>query len=204
MVAALSVRVYTGTNAATESAAQTGIDLISADNATNTSGNRTSNPVTVNTNSFEKHLRLKIDTSPANGVTNFQWWTPGSGTTNVALRAKEAIGTGGATPGTGDSTPTASAMGSDIDAYTRSSGSKGTWDATSYVTQNNVTKALLLQLQPATAANPGNWTETISFSYDETAVRRNLALHIEDGLPAPHSGPTITGSRFNAREFLVY
>ena len=59
MAAALSLRVYTGATAATESAAVTGIDFISADNATNSSGNRSSNPVTVGTNSFEKHLRLK-------------------------------------------------------------------------------------------------------------------------------------------------
>jgi hypothetical protein len=168
MVASLTLRVYTGTNAATESSAQTGIDLISADNATNSLGNRQANPVTVGTNSFEKHLRLRIDTAPANAVTNFLWWTDGSGTTNVALRAKEAVGTGGATPGTGDSTPTATSMTGDLDAYTRTSGAKGTWDAASYSTQNHVTKALLLQLQPSGAADPGNWSETINFSYDET------------------------------------
>ncbi len=168
MVAALSLRVYTSTTATTESAAQTGIDLISADNATNTLGNRQANPVTVATNSFEKHLRLKVDTAPANAVTNFLWWTDGTTTTNVAFRAKEAIGTGGASPGTGDTTPSATAMATDIDAYTRVVGAKGTWDATSYSTLNNVTKALLLQLQPAAAADPGNWSETISYSFDET------------------------------------
>jgi hypothetical protein len=169
MVAALSVRVYTSTNAATESAAVTGIDFISADNATNSSGNRTSNPVTVGTNSYEKHLRLKVDTSPANGVTNFLFWTDGAGTANVGLRAKAAVGTGGATPGTGDTTPSTTSMTGDTDAYAATSGAKVQWDSASYVTQNNVTKALLLQLQPTGSANPGNWTqETINYSYDET------------------------------------
>lgn len=168
MVAALSLRVYTSTSAATESSAQTGIDLESADNATNSLGNRQSNPVTVGTNSYEKHLRLKIDTAPANAVTNFLWWTDGSGTANVGFRAKEAVGTGGATPGTGDTTPSTTTMTSDIDAYTRVSGAKGTWDSTSYSTLNNVTKALLLQLQPTASADPGNWSETINYSYDET------------------------------------
>lgn len=169
MVAVLTVRVMTGSSAGTQSASVTGIDFISADNATNSSGNRTSNPVVVGTNSFEKHLRLAVDTSPANGVTNFLFWTDGSGTANVGLRAKAAIGTGGSTPGTGDTTPTATTMTGDTDAYAATSGAKVQWDASSYVTITNVTKALLLQLQPTGSANPGNWTqETINYSYDET------------------------------------
>lgn len=169
MVAALSIHVYTGTNAATESGAVTGIDFISADNATNSLGNRTANPVVVGTNSFSKAIRLKVDTSPANGVTNFLFWTDGAGQANVGLRVKLAQGTGGATPGTGGVTNSASALTSDSDAYTLTSGAKGTWDTASYVTQNNVTKALILQLQPTGSATPGNWTqETLNFSYDET------------------------------------
>lgn len=170
MVAVLDVRVYTGTNAATESAAGvSGIDFISADNATNSSGNRTSNPVVVGTNSYEKHLRLKITTPPANGVTNFKFWTDGAGQANVGLRAKLAVGTGGATPGTGDTTPSATTMTGDADAYSYTSGAKGTWDSASYSATNAVTKAMLLQLQPTASADPGNWTqETLNYSYDET------------------------------------
>ena len=169
MAAALSVRVYTGTNAGTESAAQTGISFLSIDSAATDSGTRAANPVAAGSNSFEKHVRLKIDTAPANAVTNFLWWTDGAGQSNVNLRAKEGVGTGGATPGTGDTTPSASAMASDINAYTRTSGAKGTWDSASYSTQNHVTKALLLQLQPQAGAAAGPWTqETINYQYDET------------------------------------
>ena len=169
MVATIDLHVYTGVNAGTESATVTGIDLISADNATNSSGNRTTNPVTAGTNSFEKHLRLKLGVAPANAVTNFLFWTDGAGTANVGLRAKAAVGTGGATPGTGDTTPTATTMTGDTDAYAATSGAKVQWDAASYSTLNNVTKALLLQLQPTGSATPGNWTqETINYSYDET------------------------------------
>lgn len=168
MPASLSVRVYTSTNAATESTAQTGISFLSIDSAATDSTTRQNNPVQAGSASYEKHLRLKIDTAPAVSVSNFKWWTDGSGTANVALRAKEGVGTGGATPGTGDTTPSATAMSSDIDAYTRTSGSKGTWDSASYSTINHVTKALLLQLQPNASATPGAWTqETINFSYDE-------------------------------------
>lgn len=169
MAAVLTLHAYTGTNAATESSAITGIDFISADNATNSSGNRTSNPVAVGTNSFSKHLRLKVATSPSNGVTNFKFWTDGTGQSNVGLRAKLAVGSGGATPGSGDSTPSATALSGDADAYTYTSGAKGTWDSASYVTTGHVTKSLVLQLQPTGSATAGNWTqETFNYSYDET------------------------------------
>jgi len=168
MAAVLSVRVYTSTNAATESAAQTGVSFLSIDSSATDSGTRQTNPVVAGTASYEKHLRLKVDTSPAVSVSNFLWWTDGTPSSNVALRAKEGVGTGGATPGTGDTTPSATAMSSDIDAYSRTSGAKGTWDSGSYVTQNDVTKALLLQLQPNGSATPGAWAqETINYSYDE-------------------------------------
>lgn len=169
MAATVTLRVYTGTNAATESAAVTGIDFISADNATNSLANRTANPVTVGTNSFEKHLRLKIDSGIINSIGNVKFWTDGTGQANVGLRAKLAIGTGGASPGTGDTTPTATAMASDIDAYTCTAASKCTWDSGSYTTNTHVTKALLLQLQPTASAAAGNWTqETLNYSYDES------------------------------------
>lgn len=169
MAATVTLRVYTGTNAATESSAVTGIDFISADNATNSLANRQANPVTVGTNSFEKHLRLKIDSGIINSIGNVKFWTDGTGQANVALRGKLAVGTGGASPGTGDTTPTATAMTGDQDAYTCTSGAKCTWDSGSYTTNTHVTKALLLQLQPNASAAAGNWTqETLNYSYDET------------------------------------
>lgn len=169
MAATVTLRVYTGTNAATESSAVTGIDFISADNATNSLANRQANPVTVNTNSFSKHLRLKIDSGIINSVGNVKFWTDGSGQSNVALRAKLAQGTGGASPGTGGTTPSATALTGDVDAYTLTSGSKGTWDSASYTTNTHVTKELQLQLQPNASAAAGNWTqETLNYSYDET------------------------------------
>lgn len=169
MAATVTLRVYTSTNAATESGAVSGIDFISADNATNSLANRTANPITVGTNSYEKHLRLKIDSGIINSVGNVKFWTDGAGQSNVALRAKLAVGTGGASPGSGDSTPTDSAMSGDQDAYACTSGAKCTWDSSSYTTNTHVTKALLLQLQPNASAAAGNWTqETLNYSYDET------------------------------------
>lgn len=169
MAATIGVFVYTGSNAATESTAQTGISFLSIDSSATDSGTRQANPVVAGTSSFEKHLRLKATVAPAVSWGNIKWWTDGAGQANVNLRAKEAVGTGGATPGTGDSTPSATAMTGDIDAYTRTSGAKGTWDATASIGGlNTVSKALLLQLQPQAAAAPGAWTqETINYSYDE-------------------------------------
>jgi hypothetical protein len=85
MAASLSLRVYTSTNAATESGVVTGIDFISADNATNSLGNRQANPITVGTNSYEKWLKLKVDTAPANSVSNFKIWGDGGVMTSTTL-----------------------------------------------------------------------------------------------------------------------
>ena len=169
MAATVTVRTYTGTNAATESGAATPtIAFLSTDSAASDSGTQVANPVTVGTNSFSKHLRLKIDSGIINSIGNVLFWTDGSGTANVGLRAKLAVGTGGATPGTGDSTPSATALTADADAYTYTSGSKGTWDSASYTVNTHVTKALVLQLQPTGSAAAGNWSETLNYSYEES------------------------------------
>src|ERR1041384_3137956 len=85
MAASLSFRVYTGASAGTKSAVVTGIDLESADNATNSLANRQANPITVGTNSYEKWLKLKGDTAPANAVTNFKVWGDGAVMTSTTL-----------------------------------------------------------------------------------------------------------------------
>jgi hypothetical protein len=162
MVASLSVRVYTGSSAGTESAIVTGIDLESADNATNTLANRQANPITVGTRSYEKWLKLKIDTAPANGVTNFQIWGDGAVMASTTLNFTGAFVTG-ATP----TTITSTVANGVFTTYT--SGNKAVWDATSYSATNATTKYVVFQLAVDATANPGNWTqETISFSYDET------------------------------------
>ena len=162
MAASLSLRVYTGTNAATESGAVTGIDLISADNATNSLANRQANPVTVGTNSYEKWLKLKIDTAPANGVTNFKIWGDGGVQSSTTLNFTAAYVTG-ATPTTGAS----SVANTTFTNFT--SGNKATWDSASYSATNATTKYAVFQLAVGSDAAPGNWTqETVNFSYDET------------------------------------
>jgi len=161
MAASLSLRVYTGAGA-TESAVVTGIDLESADNATNTLANRQANPITVATNSYEKWLKLKIDTAPANGVTNFKIWGDGAVDTSTTLAFTSQYVTFQQA-----STVTTTIGNANFTTYT--AGNKATWDTVSYSATNATTKFVLFQLQVAATANPGNWTqETISYSYDET------------------------------------
>jgi hypothetical protein len=169
MAATIGVFVFTGANAATESTVQTGISFLSVDSAATDVSTRQNNPVLAGTSSFEKHIRLKATVAPSVSWGNVKFWTDGAGTANVGLRAKLAVGTGGATPGTGDTTPTATTMTGDTDAYSHTSAAKGTWDATASIGGlNTVSKALLLQLQPTGAAAPGAWPqETLNYSYDE-------------------------------------
>ena len=162
MVASLSVRVYTGASAGTESAVVTGIDLISADNATNSLANRQSFPITVNTTSYEKWVKLKVDTAPANDVSNFLIWGDGGVDTSTTLYFTGEYVTG--------TTPTdATSSIADASFITYTAGNKAQWDANSYTATNDTTEYAVFQLAVDSDANPGNWTqETISYSYDET------------------------------------
>lgn len=162
MAATLTLRVYTGSAAGTESGSVTGIDFISADNATNSLGNRQANPITVGTNSYEKWLKLKVDAAPANAVTNFQIWGDGAVMTSTTLYFTGAYVTG-VTPTTATSTV------ANVAFTTYTSGNKAVWDSASYTATNATTKHAVYQLAVGATAGPGNWTqETISFSYDET------------------------------------
>jgi len=162
MAASLSVRVYTGSAAGTESAVVTGVDFESADNATNSLANRQSNPITVGNNSYEKWLKLKVDTAPANSVANFKIWGDGAVMTSTTL-----VWTGAYTTGTTPTTGSSSIANTTFTNFT--AGNKGTWDSGSYTATNATTKYTVFQLQVASDAGPGNWTqETISYSYDET------------------------------------
>jgi hypothetical protein len=162
MAATLGVYVYTGANAATESAsAQTGADLISADNPTYSLANRQANPITVGSRSYEKWLKLKITAKPDNAVSNFLVWGDGSVHTSSTLVVR-----GNYTTGTTPTNATSSVATQSFTTYT--SGNKLTWDAGPITNTNDTTKFLIFQLQVAADAGPGNWTqEAVSYSYDE-------------------------------------
>jgi len=161
MAASLSFRVYTGSAAGTESAVVTGIDLESADNATNSLANRQANPITVGTNSYEKWLKMKVDTAPANSVSNFKLWGDGAVQTSTTLMV-----TGAYTTGTTPVTTVSTIANTTFVNFT--AGNKLTWDSGSYSATAATTKYAVFQLQVDATCGPGNWTqETVSCSYDE-------------------------------------
>lgn len=162
MAAGLSVRVWTGSGAGTESAAVTGVDYISADNASNSLSNRQTYPITVGARSYEKWLALHVDTAPANDVSNFQVWMDGTMDTSTTMYFQGQYVTG-ATPTNGVSTVATT----DMSSYT--SGNKAAWDTNSYTATDATTQFLVQQLSVDATKGPGAMTQEIfSWSYDET------------------------------------
>jgi hypothetical protein len=163
MAAGITVRVYTGATAATESTAQTGISFMSVDSAATTTTDRQNAPITVGTRSYEKWLKLKVDTAPANNVTNFKIWGDGAVASSTSLYFTGNIFATGTTPTSVTSTL------ANVNFNTYTAGNKGNWDAATYSATNATTKFVVFQLAVDADAGPGNWTqETINYSYDET------------------------------------
>lgn len=160
MAATVSIRVNTGADAGTQSNTVTGIDLISADNATNSATNRSDNPITVGNKSYEKWLTMYIDAAPDNAVDNVQFWT--DGTLQASTHLYAGVTATGVTPTSADSTVATN------DATNYTSGGKLAWHATDMTGIGSTTDFLVLQLDVDADAAAGNWTqETLSYSYDE-------------------------------------
>lgn len=162
MVATLQVSVSYGAGP-TNSDGVTGIDLISADNATNTLPNRQAYPITVGTNSYEKWVRLKLTAVPDNYVRSFKVWGDGGVMTSTTLYFTGAYVT--YQQGT---TATSTIANANFTTYT--STNKAVWDDASYsnTMTDTYTKYTVWQLAVGSDANPGNWTqETINYSYEE-------------------------------------
>jgi len=169
MAASISVRVQTGAPAGSQSAAVTGIDLISADNNTNTLGNRQANPITIPTGttsafSYDKWVKLYLDTAPANAVTNFKVWSAQGGAfgagTGVQLDCQ---------PSQGSYSQPASTSHNGAYAIPTTSGAAFQWDSGAYTSALTATSYAVLQLAVISTASQGNVAQmTISYSYDET------------------------------------
>lgn len=163
MAASLSIRVFTGTNAATKSAAVTGIDMISADNAVNSPTNRATYPVGRGTNSYEKWLAMEIDVAPATNVSNFQVWGDGGAPpTDTALKVAGEVATG--------VTPVATTSVVAVDDFSDyTAAAKLQWDDGVYTTVGDVTEFLVFQLQVGAGASVGAWTQEVAnYAYDES------------------------------------
>jgi len=162
MAASLSVRVWTGASAGTESSAVTGIDHVSADNATNSSANRTANPVLIGSRAYEKWVALHIDTPPANSVSNFQLWGNGTSMTGTTMHVTGQQVTG-VTPTSGDSTVATD----DWTQYT--AGNKMNWDTGSYSATDATTQYAVFQLEVGLGAAGGDRNQDVYlYSYDES------------------------------------
>jgi len=161
MTATVTIRVYTATTAATESAAVTGLDMLSADNATNSLANRQANPITAGNKSYEKWIKAYVDTAADNQVDTFQVWGDGAVQSSTALYiGKTATGV---TPTSGDSAVATNAF------TTYTSGNKFAWHATAMTGAGSKSDFLVIQWDIDSDAVAGNATqESLSYSYDET------------------------------------
>jgi hypothetical protein len=162
VAAVLQLSVQNGSGAGTATDGVTGADLESADNATNSLANRQANPVNVGTYSYEKWLRLKIATAPANAVATFQVWGDGD-----VMQSTTLWFTGAYVTYQQGTTAASTIANTSFNNYT--SGNKASWDAGSYSATGSYTRYIVVQLQVGSDAGPGNWTqETVSYSYSET------------------------------------
>jgi hypothetical protein len=154
--ATTSLRVYTGASAGTESAAQTGIDLVSVDNAVNSPTNRSDNPVASGTNSFEKWMRVKIEAANAHTLANF--WVERTGDLPNGVTLKMGVADTPATPTAATST---------VATKTMAEGQRYIFDANEYA--SGLTRYLVLQEQTASTASGGSIaTESIEIGWSQS------------------------------------
>jgi len=161
MAATVTIRVDYGAGPTT-SAAISGIDLISADNASNSLANRTANPITIGNRSYEKWLKARVDAVPDNKVENFQVWGDGAVDAGTTLYV-------GSTDSYTTPVATASAVAT-TDFTVCTSGSKFSWSSGSIHDEGAVSDYLVVQLLTVSeTASVGNFTqETLSWSFDES------------------------------------
>lgn len=137
MPATVSLRAYTGAGAATESAALTTVALCAADALTG-------GDVAPGTASFERWLRLKVDTAPVAGVANF--WVMNTGVLPAGVVLKFGVTDTPATP-----VNTASA----IATKELTSGQKFIFDAQTLSAANSHSRYIVIQEVVAITAATG-------------------------------------------------
>jgi hypothetical protein len=155
MAAVTTIRVYTGTGAGTESAAETAIAWESIDSATVAPG---SNQVAAGTNSYEKWIRVKLDTANGSSVTGF--WverTGGALPTGVVIKM-----------GVTDTAATPTAATSTVATTTMADGRRYFFDANTYDTSGQTSRYLVIQEQVAAATASGAIPQqSLTFGYSE-------------------------------------
>lgn len=137
MVATISLRAYTGAGAATESPAQSGINLCAADALTG-------GDVVPGTVSYERWIRLRVDVAPDVAVTNF--WVENNGTLPTGVSILFGVTDTPATPKNTVSTVATMAL---------TSGRRFIFDTGSYEDVGEHTRYLVLQEVVAVGAASG-------------------------------------------------
>jgi len=137
MAATLTLRVYSGAGAATESGPQTAVYMSSTDGVT--SGN-----INAGSYSYERWLRLKVDSLPATGVTGFWLQNEGVLPADVILRF-----------GVTDTPSTPVATASSIATMELTPGRRFIFDTNVYDTTGDTTRYLVLQEQVLLGAGSG-------------------------------------------------
>ena len=151
MTASLSIRVYTGLNAGTESSAQTAITLTNTDSLG-------SGGIVHGTFSYERWLRLRVDAPPVNGVTNF--WLQNEGVLPADVTLRFGITDLPATPVNTQST---------IATMELTPGRHFIFDTNTYTTTGEHTRYIVLQEQAlVTAASGALPQQTPSFGWSES------------------------------------
>lgn len=145
-----------------------GIDFITADNCTNTSGNRTSNPITIPSAgfnySYEKWLKFQCgSTEPDTQVTNFQFWGGGSEPEATVVIDYYRVTNTYVQP----ALTTSKAVPSYTTVTDATAGNKQAISGT-LNTSGEATQYLVMTLEVSTAASQGNMgQQTYNYSYDE-------------------------------------
>lgn len=156
MAALLTLRVYTGTDAGTESAAQSGIALMDIDSAANAP---TSNEIAKGSNSFEKWMRIKVDTADGGTFTNF--WIERSGDLPDGVTVKMGVT---------DSPSTPVAATSSIATTTMADGRRYIFDTNEYAADSDTTRYVVVQAVVAATAASGNIEQQVfTVGYSESA-----------------------------------
>jgi hypothetical protein len=137
----ISLRVYTGAGAGTESAPQSGIALMSVDSAAN---DPSGHEVAAGHNSYEKYLRLKIDTAEGHEYANF--WIERSGDLPDGVVIKLGVTD---TPRTPTSTT------STVATTTMADGRRYVFDTAVLAANGETTRYVVIQEQVAANADSG-------------------------------------------------
>ena len=137
MTASLTLRCYTGTNAGTESAAQSSVNLGSTDEIPG-------DDVVPGTYSFERWVRLRVDSPPALGVANFWFEVTGDLPDGVEVRF-----------GVTDTPATPVATVSTVATHEMQSGRHYIFDTNTYAEAGDHTRYLVFQEHVADTVDPG-------------------------------------------------